>query len=603
MHACQRGSGVLLIAALGKISYARIIQIFWQRLHFTPVSEPASQPAAGPLSFSYTPDQTRPDAGGRAGGRAGAMSLSSSEDSSMGSEDLDRLVAELAGGAGRRVDAAAPDEYDDDDAAGGVAGQLEEEGGDDEEESDNGDSLENLPAKFSKMAAGYRRQSTSSIASEDSRLMAALLMKTKNAQFSPEKPEPAKAPADTRRTLGSPRMFDSESSQSSDEEAGDDEVRRPYAKPSIAPPSTLKSLSVNMSDSLGLRASPVTTRFPASSPLASAKRPAVSSRDRAPATQPPPDQNPTQEPVLDRYEEDEGDQPYGVDASLLSAVNRGLTGRGHSEISLRDPTSVLETFLDVLQDLDERGTALQKAMLSGVQSRPDASDEAKNAIALLHRKLAAAEARTSMVSEDLEVVKKKAAEEKKSLQAANANLVSQLKHSENRVRAKEVTNQKLMHRLQGDVSRERERTHRNQKLKVVDPATVQSLTEEVDDLRAEISALAERLRERENYILRLEGASVAASSRGLGEHEAHRHGRLSELQAALEERDRNIVALRKIQGQLHRRIAAAEAALAERDAEREDSTSKIEQLEEELKLRPSTRAWREQQFRIEVCLT
>jgi hypothetical protein len=62
------------------------------------------------------------------------------------------------------------------------------------------------------------------------------------------------------------------------------------------------------------------------------------------------------------------------------------------------------------------------------------------------------EGRARESAEELETVRKAAAAEAKALKAQCTNLAQQLKHSEHRVKAKEVVVEKLMAKLHGEVS-------------------------------------------------------------------------------------------------------------------------------------------------------
>ncbi len=111
------------------------------------------------------------------------------------------------------------------------------------------------------------------------------------------------------------------------------------------------------------------------------------------------------------------------------------------------------------------------------------------------------------------------------------------------------------------------------------------------------------LRQRENELIRIKAESrrlsgTADLSIGSVPVEAE-VGTVAALRTAVDERDRAIVALQLVKGQLNQRVDASDAKLAELEVKLRDKDIALENMKEELYQRPSVAEFRERGYRIE----
>lgn len=141
-------------------------------------------------------------------------------------------------------------------------------------------------------------------------------------------------------------------------------------------------------------------------------------------------------------------------------LNRSLEEQGFSQISLLDPMAMMETLQDVLHQFAERGRAIENLVLADRRDRNgNAGAEAalEEKVEDLKRSLAASEGRARELDEQMAVAKSEAASTIKSLKTEITNLGQQLKHSEHRVKAKETVVEKLLSKLHNEVDRDAQR--------------------------------------------------------------------------------------------------------------------------------------------------
>eukprot|EP00904_Undaria_pinnatifida_P009250 jgi/Undpi1/5455/HiC_scaffold_2.g00734.m1 len=303
-------------------------------------------------------------------------------------------------------------------------------------------------------------------------------------------------------------------------------------------------------------------------------------------------------------------------------------------IAVPDPASLMDTLRDVVFQHGERGKTIQEMSLELSKQnqvtghREQVQNESfRRQKSDLSRRCVGAEARVAVLERESGRLKAQLAKQTRQFKTENANLMSQLKQSEHRVKAKEAAAQGLMDKLRDEAEKERlaQQKERAVLLKfqqksevrggaandsrlaesIIAHSKAQERSEaEADFLRAEVSRLGDELREKENTILRHRlgpdwtPALDQSTKACIPACDPHTSDELQHLRDRLAESERSVRVMRLREARALERFTDMEKGCADANAKAEQTQDSLVNAQLELSSRPSLRNWRASQRRI-----